>query len=684
MMNTTSHATRPARRADHNAALAAAIGAFLLHATPAAFAAPPANALPTGGQVVAGSAGIAQAGSRMTITQATDKVILNWNTFNIGSDAAVTFNQPGAGSVALNRVLSSDPSSIYGRLSANGQVFLINPSGVIFGQGARVDVGGLVASTLSLGDKDFLAGNYRFSRDGATGSVLNQGEINARYVALLAPEVRNEGIITATLGTVALAGGEAVTLNLTGQDLVDIQVEKASIATLVGNAHLIQVDGGTVILSAQSANGLLGEVVNTGLVQANGITADGGVIRITASSAIENTGTLSANAGANGKGGAITAIADLTNPDGRTLVDGIWSAQGGSVSGDGGFIETSAAHLAIRDSATINTRATRGSAGQWLLDPYDFTVAASGGDITGAALTAALANGTTVTIETTASNATCTNVAGCGAGTGTGHGDINVNDNIDFGAGALQLRAYRDVNINGVLTLLDGTNRLDVIHGVGRYLNFGTNYLLREDQGGPYAGSIRIYATSDTTFQGVGGPGVGYNVGSDLATSQHRSGLRCGDGTTTCFQSSTTSTTSAATVAANNAQQAVTEGGAAPVCTTVKCWWIVGGSQNWVTELNKTIWDIYLFNTVNLYEQVQANDANKSEVSENRQKENDQLKQILASQMTALYESFQTVVALVCRTCTANIWDFMSVAFWTLDPNKPRGADGRLLTGEEK
>ena len=477
--------------------LAAAIAVLLMQTGPSALAAQPGvAALPTAGQVVAGSAAIRQTAGSMTIDQASDKTVLNWNTFNIGSGASVTFNQPGAASVALNRVLLSDPSAIYGRLSANGQVFLLNPNGVVFGKGSRVDVGGLVASTLNLSDQDFLDGRYRFSRDGATGSVLNQGDINAHYVALLAPQVRNEGVITASLGTVAMAGGEAVTLGITGHELISVQVDKANIDTLVSNQNLIQASAGTVILNAQSANGLLGQVVNSGAIEANGITGDGGTIRFAASSAIHNTGSVSANAGDTGKGGRIAAVADLANPDSRTTVDGSWSAQGGRLSGDGGFIETSASHLSVGEGVIVNTLAVRGKSGQWLLDPYDFTIAA-GGDVTGAALTAALATGD-VTITTTAGSATCGGVA-CGAGNAAGNGDINVNGSVTIGAGhILTLTAYRNINLNSQITVnADPATRL--------YLWFGM-------KGNGEPGAVVVNSGGGTT-------GAGTNIkGGNFAT----------------------------------------------------------------------------------------------------------------------------------------------------------------------
>src|SRR2546428_3535835 len=116
------------------------------------------TALPTGGRVVGGQATISQSGAALQIQQGSARAALDWNTFNIGSQAAVTFNQPSASSIALNRVLGASGSEIYGRLSANGQVFLINPNGVLFARGSQVDVGGIVASTLSMSADDFMAG----------------------------------------------------------------------------------------------------------------------------------------------------------------------------------------------------------------------------------------------------------------------------------------------------------------------------------------------------------------------------------------------------------------------------------------------------------------------------------------------------------------------------------------------
>jgi filamentous hemagglutinin family protein len=148
---------------------------------------------PLGGQVTAGSAGIAQSGSTTTITQTSQNVALNWNSFNVGATETVNFMQPGASSLAVNRILDTSGSQIMGRLNANGQVFLINPNGVLFGAGAQVNVGGIVASTLDFNSASSNT-NLRLFGGNGTGSVVNQGSINAAnggYVALLGNRVSN-------------------------------------------------------------------------------------------------------------------------------------------------------------------------------------------------------------------------------------------------------------------------------------------------------------------------------------------------------------------------------------------------------------------------------------------------------------------------------------------------------------
>ena len=121
------------------------------------------NTLPTGGTVESGNATITSNHSSLSVNQNSDKVILNWETFNIGRDASVEFFQPNSSSTALNRVFASDPSHIYGSLKANGKLIFLNPSGVIFQGGSKVDVGAMIASSLNLSSENFLK-DYVFEK----------------------------------------------------------------------------------------------------------------------------------------------------------------------------------------------------------------------------------------------------------------------------------------------------------------------------------------------------------------------------------------------------------------------------------------------------------------------------------------------------------------------------------------
>ncbi len=163
-----------------NALLAAAVSSAL--AAPA-FAAPASNALPTGEQVVGGSATVSRsADARMQIDQTSQRAVINWQSFSIGAGAIVDVRQPTPSSVLLNRVLGNSPTEIFGQLNANGQVFLVNPNGVLFAPGASVSVGGLFASSLAITDQDFMAGQYRVARSGTAGDVINQGSITITAV----------------------------------------------------------------------------------------------------------------------------------------------------------------------------------------------------------------------------------------------------------------------------------------------------------------------------------------------------------------------------------------------------------------------------------------------------------------------------------------------------------------------
>ncbi|MFI4921763.1 MAG: filamentous hemagglutinin N-terminal domain-containing protein, partial [Gammaproteobacteria bacterium] len=195
---------RAAQRAPHDRWLAGIAGALGALAPVLAFA------NPTGGQVVAGSATIGSAGSNgVIVNQNSQRAAINWQQFSIGSNEYVQFNQPNSSSVVLNRVTGSNPSSIFGQIRANGQVFLINPNGILFAPGSSLDVSGLTASTLDISDADFMAGRYVFSRDpgSSAATVVNQGNLTVTsggYVVHSGDYVANDGVIQAQAGRVVL------------------------------------------------------------------------------------------------------------------------------------------------------------------------------------------------------------------------------------------------------------------------------------------------------------------------------------------------------------------------------------------------------------------------------------------------------------------------------------------------
>jgi filamentous hemagglutinin family protein len=112
----------------------------------------PDAAAPAGGNVTPGTATISSNASTTTITPTADRAVINWNTFNVGTTETVTFAQPNAQAAVLNRVTGSQLSSLQGTLNANGQVYLVNPNGVLIGNGAHVNVASFVATTASIAD----------------------------------------------------------------------------------------------------------------------------------------------------------------------------------------------------------------------------------------------------------------------------------------------------------------------------------------------------------------------------------------------------------------------------------------------------------------------------------------------------------------------------------------------------
>ncbi len=378
------------------------------------------------------------------IQQQSQKAVIEWNSFSIGSNEKVKVEQPGTDSILLNRVVGSSPSEIFGSLTANGQVFVVNPHGVVFAPGAQVDVHGLMATTLDITPTDFMAvsaGNYIFTNvaDGQVKNVSNQGTLTAAeggYIVLAGDTVDNSGSITAQSGQVALVSGSKMTLDLAGDQLISLEVDLASLATTAGVKNtatgVLMADGGRVVMTAKSADTLIGTVVNNqGQIQARTIQEANGEVWLEGTIRLEGDkdhGTV-----------AVAGTLDASAPTG----------------GNGGTIETAGHRVTVADNTTITAAAdTTGARGEWRLrDEVDFFIGADGaamldgGGMSGTTLSNALET-THVVIERTGLDAT----SGTTAATAN-KGDIVVNANVQWATNSiLKLKASNDVKVLADIT----------------------------------------------------------------------------------------------------------------------------------------------------------------------------------------------------------------------------------------
>lgn len=339
-----------------------------------------ACAMPTGGQIQSGQGAIAQNGKTMTVTQQSGKMAVDWTQFNIARDEAVKFAQPGRDAVALNRITGGQKSVIDGALSANGNLLLVNPNGVVFSKTATVDVGSLVASTAQLNDpfmKSFAGSTANLNLtigEGNTSAILNEGTITAQggLVALHAAQVENTGTISNPGGTVALAAAKQLTLSPDSDGKLNYAVDGELAQAKALNSGRIQADGGYVVMTAKSAQDLLGTVVNnTGTIEAKTLRKDEkGQILLDGgkSGQVEVNGTLDASGMEDGQSaGSIKVIGQKTIVhDDTNLI-----AQGNV---DGGKIETSGDVLNLGDGLTIDASGVKGKHGEWLLDPLEILI----------------------------------------------------------------------------------------------------------------------------------------------------------------------------------------------------------------------------------------------------------------------------------------------------------------------
>ncbi len=419
-----SKAERFARR------LAGVFASFGVGAT-LAFLAMPAALLanPVGEQVTHGTVEFARSAGALTINQRSDKAIVHWQDFSIAAGERVDINQPGALSAILNRVTGGNPSQLFGQLKSNGQVYLINPNGIIVGRGATIDTGAFTASTLDVADEDFLNGGDLTFKGDSTANLTNAGTIHAAEgdVVLIARRVVNEGTITAPKGGAYLAAGSEVLLadaadprilvkSKAGETLGGTGVENRGVIEAArvelhgagGSVYELAVNNtGTIKATAvakQNGRVLLvsegGKVAHSGKITARNADGGGGEVYIgggkqggqdtkiknAAEVEVAKSGVIdvSAESGSDKNGGTAIVWADNA-----TRFYGTILARGGGQGGDGGFVEVSGKHTLVFEPASpIDLTAEKGTTGTLLLDPDaiivstdpDSGISQSGGD----------------------------------------------------------------------------------------------------------------------------------------------------------------------------------------------------------------------------------------------------------------------------------------------------------------
>lgn len=391
---------------------------------------------PTGGAVSSGTATISTSGTTTTINQSTGKAAIDWSSFSTNSNEIVNFVQPNSSSITLNRVTGSSASTLNGQLNANGQVFIINPNGVLFGSTSQVNTAGLVASTLNLSNSDFNNNLFNFSNSSNNKVVENRGKITVSTggtVALIAPTVKQTGTIKVPQGNVLLAAGGDITLSLSNGSLLGYTINQGKAQALINSGGIIQTDGGKVILTAKGIDELSNAVVNSvGLIQAQTVNNVRGVIEL--GSDLSN-GTVN-----------VSGTLDASAPNG----------------GNGGQIKTSAAEVHVSSGTNVTTQRNSMSnlpptTSGWELKAKNIDIDFFGGSVSSTTLGDALNKG---------------NVTLNAIGTTEGQGNINVNDVTSWNANtALTLTASKDINFNSDLSLSGDKAKLAMNYGVGSDYN---------------------------------------------------------------------------------------------------------------------------------------------------------------------------------------------------------------------
>lgn len=462
----------------------------------------PVYAAPNGANIVHGNVNISQNGSNTVINQNTDKAIINWNSFDVNKGESVLFNQNSSSSVILNRVTNGLPTNIFGNISANGNVFILNQAGVLIGNGASINTNSFLAGAANINDNDFIAGKYNFY--GAHGNIINNGSIKVQdggYAVLMGKNVTNNGLISAKLGKIYLSSGEAFRMDMSGNDLIGVAVEKGISDAYISNTGHIQAEGGTIIMTAKNASDVIRQAVNnTGIIDASSISYEGGKVilgaengqvvnngEINVSSKSDEGGIVEIKANniinnglvyANGlNGGFITMLSsDLLKIGSSSIIqaNSLGYGNGGniklisqkraesyngalieanSIYGSGGFIELSG-YDSIYAFGNFNTKSLYGVYGQFLLDPSNMFIG-NYSNLADDENNQVSSDGNTYIDITWLNNMLNTSNVSLKTLEGIGAGDITLNAGVSLsGLNGLTLDAANNINLLGSINNL--------------------------------------------------------------------------------------------------------------------------------------------------------------------------------------------------------------------------------------
>ncbi|WP_374407787.1 autotransporter-associated beta strand repeat-containing protein [Hydrogenophaga sp.] len=514
-----------------------------------------ASDLPSGGAITQGTATVTGGSGGLTVRQHSDRLNIDWQTFSVGLGRQVEFIQPSRTSIAVNRVTGTDASRIQGAIKANGQIFLINPNGILFSSTATVNVGALLATTRDLSDLPSLPGAFRL-QGSSPAAVINQGQIAAAqggFLALVAARVENRGSLVAPGGSVLLGAGDDLTLDIGGP--LKLTIKQGALDAHIHNGGAIAAADGYVLLTARALGDLSASVINnTGSIQASSLSRSGGKLMLLADR-VDNSGQLradgatgggdillggdwqgsraaelgearrvtlapgsviSADATRRGDGGKVVAWSNLK--DGVTQAAGHISARGGPQGGNGGRVETSGHRLDVT-GLRVDAGAPAGRGGAWLLDPFDYTIDAAAAST----IVASLDTGTSVTVTTS-------DASGPGAGA-AGAGDITVAAPIQKTAGtdaSLTLQADQNIILNAGIGSTSG--KLNVALNAGGSVSGSTGSI--NTNGGTLSIQASGNGTVANTIEGnttVSASGTGTTTLS--GTNTYSGGTTVGSGT---------------------------------------------------------------------------------------------------------------------------------------------------------